>query len=152
MRLLKYEQGNIQKESKPHTDYEFMTLVGSTVQDLEVKSSSGEWHNAPCHPGKALLLPGDMLQVVTDGWLQSPLHRVRFGFEARFAAIFFQGLDLDEKIVYPSFDGDLSTTFGGHLCGMLVRSSPHLMADVDFWERELLISIPKKNPFRDKKA
>jgi isopenicillin N synthase-like dioxygenase len=152
MRLLKYEKTGIEMESKAHTDYEFITLVKSTAQGLEVKSPSGEWQKPYCHPGRALLVPGDMLEVITDGWIQSALHRVRFGLEERVAVVFFQGLELNERIGYSAPDPEFADTFGGHLCGMLVRSSPHLMAEVAFWEEKLRVRIPERNPFRSKKG
>jgi isopenicillin N synthase-like dioxygenase len=152
MRLLKYEKCGIEMESKPHTDYEFITLVEPTAQGLEVMGPNGEWQNTTYRPGKALIFPGDMLQVITDGRIQSALHRVRFGLEERLAVVFFQGLKLDEKINYSSLAVQFSGTFGNHLCGMLVRSSPHLRAEITSWESKLGIRIPETNPFRNMKG
>jgi isopenicillin N synthase-like dioxygenase len=148
MRLLKYAKQDEERESKPHTDYEFMSLILADGEGLEVFGPDGTWRMPPHDTGGAVLLPGDMLEVATGGWVRSALHRVRFGKAERYSVIFFQGLGLNQEIVY-SVDGNpVTSTFGAHLSAMLVRGAAHLAASLDEWEQTLGVKIPQKNPFR----
>jgi isopenicillin N synthase-like dioxygenase len=151
MRLLKYAGRDDENESKTHTDYEFMSLIKANVQGLEVRSPDGVWRVVPCSTNRAVLLPGDMLEVATAGWVESSLHRVRVRAEDRLAVIFFQGLSLDQEIVYSVDAEKVVTTFGRHLCGMLVSGAPHLRPELSYWEQKLGTKIPDGNPFKRKK-
>jgi isopenicillin N synthase-like dioxygenase len=147
MRLLKYAAGHVEKESKAHTDYEFISLIKSNVQGLQVRNASGTWGMAPCGLGRAVILPGDMLEVATDGWVESSLHRVRVGEEDRLSIIFFQGIGLQQEITYSIRGETIRSTFGKHLSAMLVRGAPHLQTQLHSWQEKLGINIPDKNPF-----
>ncbi|MGA3080578.1 MAG: 2OG-Fe(II) oxygenase family protein [Terracidiphilus sp.] len=151
MRLLKYAGRGDGNESKAHTDYEFISLIKADIQGLEVRSPDGRWRIVPCTANRAVLLPGDMLEVASAGWIESSLHRVRVGAEGRLAVAFFQGLSLDQEITYSIGTEKVTTTFGRHLCGMLVRGAPHLRAELSSWEEKLGAKIPEGNPFKQKK-
>jgi isopenicillin N synthase-like dioxygenase len=148
MRLLKYSSCGHSKESKAHTDYEFLTLVCANAPGLEIQNASGNWQSAPCNEGKAVILPGDMMQVASAGWVQSGLHKVQFGADERLSVIFFQGLGLQQQICYFENGSQVTSTFGKHLCGMLVRGAPHLQNALPLWETKLGTLIPERNPFR----
>lgn len=151
MRLLKYSKASVEAESKAHTDYEFISLIKADDQGLEVRSPSGAWEIVPCSIGKAVVIPGDMIEIFSGGWIQSAVHRVRFGAKDRLAAIFFQGLELEHEIGYALRGERVVSTFGKHLCGMLVRGAPHLRSALEAWETRLGGQIPEKNPFRSGK-
>jgi isopenicillin N synthase-like dioxygenase len=107
MRVLKYGKYGKEMKSKPHTDYEFVSFIYSNIQGLQVKSPSDDWITVSCDPSQAIILPGDMLEVATDGNIKSIQHRVRFGLDERMAVIFFQGLEFGQRIDYPSFCREL---------------------------------------------
>lgn len=151
MRLLKYSKGAHQRESKPHTDYELLSLIVATGLGLEVRSPSGQWSFAPCSTGHAILLPGDILEAATSGAIPSSLHRVSYGADDRLAVIFFQGIGLDRELSYVVEGERHSLTFGQHLCGMLIRGAPHLQSKIAEWEHVLGRSIPERNPFKNRK-
>jgi hypothetical protein len=64
---------------------------------------------------------------------------------------FFQGLSLDQEIAYAVGAEMVTTTFGRHLCGMLIRGAPHLRTETDSWEEKLGVKIPEGNPFKRSK-
>jgi isopenicillin N synthase-like dioxygenase len=151
MRLLKYTGRDDGNETKAHTDYEFISLIKADTQGLEVRGPDGIWRIAPCSADGAVLLPGDMLEVATAGYIESSLHRVRVGPDGRLAVIFFQGMSLEQEIVYSVGAETIASTFGRHLCGMLVRGAPHLRAELGSWEQKLGMKIPEENLFKRKK-
>jgi len=146
MRLLSYEAGAQPRMSKAHTDYEFVSIIISSAGGLEVKSPSSQWKQAPYGSNVAIILPGDMLEAASKGYVRSSLHRVRTTSEDRLSVIFFQGLPLDEPIPYPGEVQDM--TFRKHICAMLIRGAAHLQSRIPHWEKELKITIPARNPFR----
>ncbi len=61
--------------------------------------------------------------LATDGAIGASVHRVRCNGRLRHAFIQFQGLAYQTALDHPAM-----TTFGNHLCGMLVRGAPRLAA------------------------
>lgn len=60
-----------------HGDINLLTcLPAATAQGLQVKDSFGQWHDVPCDYNSIAVNIGDMLQMCTDGYYPSTLHRV----------------------------------------------------------------------------
>lgn len=146
LRLLKYAKCGAVKMSKPHTDYEFLTMVHSGMPGLEVLGRDMKWTQPVCTKDECIILPGDMCEVMSGGRIRSTSHRVRFGMEDRLAVIFFQGFRLDQPLEGES--ARMIPTFGHHLCSMLVRGAPHLQPQISDWEQRLGWPLPSVNPFR----
>jgi isopenicillin N synthase-like dioxygenase len=148
MRLLKYRVDEVQKISKEHTDYEFLTLTIPSCEGLEVKSPAGVWEAVPCQDDLAVLLPGDMFEAVTDGYIRSTLHRVRIRENERKSVNFFQGLPLDFEFHCSRLGDMVPRTFGGHVFSMLLRGAAHLAPQAEELAKQLNIMVPSRNPFR----
>jgi isopenicillin N synthase-like dioxygenase len=148
MRILNYRKDELREVSKEHTDYEFLTLSISTDEGLEVKSPTGDWQLVPAKEQHAVLLPGDMFEATSFGYVKSSLHRARCAGQPRRAVIFFQGLPLDFAFDYAVLGDKMPRSFGDHIIAMLIRGSAHLAQHVDQLAKELEINIPASNPFR----
>lgn len=146
MRLLQYPALSKMAVSKAHTDYEFLSLVWPTIPGLEVMDPKGRWHRPPVRENSVILLPGDMLQLASQGVIESSMHRVRYGDEERRAIIFFQGLKFEERL--PKSAMQESRCFGHHLCGLLIRGTPHLASALDSGRLDLDFFAPEQNPFK----
>lgn len=60
-----------------HGDINLLTvLVAGTQPGLQVKDVKGKWHNVSCDPGTIAVNTGDMLQMVSNGYFPSTIHRV----------------------------------------------------------------------------
>lgn len=60
-----------------HGDIDLLTLlVGATDAGLQVKDSAGIWHNVPTDRTSIAVNIGDMLEMCTQGYFTSTLHRV----------------------------------------------------------------------------
>ncbi len=60
-----------------HEDINLITLLCSaTAAGLEVKDTTGAWHQVPCDPGSIAINAGDMLQLASKGFYKSTTHRV----------------------------------------------------------------------------
>lgn len=124
-RFLRYPPGaHLEQASKPHTDYEFLTMIIADEWGLEVKGQDGAWRAANCIRPTAILLPGDMLQDITNGAIMSPMHRVKHGRIERRSIILFHGVNCDYRL--QTQYQPASVTFRQHLCSMLLRGAPHL--------------------------
>lgn len=148
MRILNYRADETAQTSKEHTDYEFVTLSLSTSEGLEVKSPAGNWKIVPQRQDHAVLLPGDMFEVVSRGYVRSSLHRARCGGKARKAVIFFQGLPLEFKINYTRLGDMAPRSFGEHIVSLLLRGSAHLAPHAEHLAKQMNIAMPLRNPFR----
>lgn len=152
MRVLSYDARHARIESKAHTDYELFSFVFSRGPGLEVRSPSGEWIQASGTSKSVVLLPGDMAEVLTNGRIQSCLHRVGMESGERLAAIFFQGLPLSTELNYQRNGLVCPNSFGAHILPLLARGAAHLQGQVDAIERELGCPVPRSNPFKDGKV
>ncbi|MDX6577821.1 MAG: hypothetical protein QOE96_3774 [Blastocatellia bacterium] len=148
MRVLNYRTDELRDVSKEHTDYEFLTLSISPAEGLEVKSPAGDWQLIPAKEDHAVLLPGDMFEVTSRGYVKSSLHRARCAGQPRRAVIFFQGLPLDFTFDYANLGDIAPRSFGEHIISMLIRGAAHLAKHADQLAKELKINIPASNPFR----
>jgi isopenicillin N synthase-like dioxygenase len=69
------EEGAIR--AAEHEDINLITLLpAATAPGLQVKDTSGKWHDVPCDPGELVINAGDMLQMATGGHYVSTTHRV----------------------------------------------------------------------------
>ncbi|MGB0934645.1 MAG: 2OG-Fe(II) oxygenase family protein [Alphaproteobacteria bacterium] len=60
-----------------HEDIDLLTLlVAATEPGLQVKDSSGNWHDVQAYPGSIVVNSGDMLQMASQGYYTSTTHRV----------------------------------------------------------------------------
>lgn len=78
------EEGAIRAAA--HEDINLITLLpAATAPGLQVKDTSGNWHDVPCDPGNLAINAGDMLQMASKGYYISTTHRVvnPIGPEAR---------------------------------------------------------------------
>lgn len=84
-----------------HKDYGFLALL---VQDdlggLQVQSLEGEWLDASPVPGAFVFNIGEMLEVMTGGYLRATVHRVVSppGDRDRYSVPFFLGPRLDAEV------------------------------------------------------
>ncbi|HET7899955.1 MAG TPA: 2-oxoglutarate and iron-dependent oxygenase domain-containing protein [Candidatus Nanopelagicales bacterium] len=84
-----------------HKDYGFLALL---VQDelggLQVQSLDGEWLDAAPIPGSFVVNIGEMLEVMTSGYLRATVHRVVSppGDTDRYSVPFFLGPRLDAEM------------------------------------------------------
>ena len=82
LRVLHYPplQGTEEKgaiRAAAHEDINLITLLCSaTAAGLEVKDTSGKWHQVPCDPGSIAINAGDMLQLASKDFYKSTTHRV----------------------------------------------------------------------------
>lgn len=115
-----------------HTDYEFMTLIKQFSPGLEVKLRDGSWHRTDVPHGCVVVLAGDLLETITNGRIQSALHRVPDIDGPRFSIPFFAGADYS-AIVSPApgmtpDDGieREPVCAGPHLLAQLRRDFPYM--------------------------
>lgn len=135
-----------------HTDYEWFTLIWQSSAGLEVMDGSNRVHAVPTEPGMLIVLIGDLLEVVSNGRMQSTLHWVRPQSAHRYSLTFFYGPDFDEvisplgppanQIVYPELPA------GEHLTGLRVRHFKHLRTAVEDGQLKLPFALPTSNPFK----
>lgn len=60
-----------------HGDINLITLVAAATQPgLEVQDLDGTWHAVPCDANQIAINSGDMLQLLTEGFFPSTIHRV----------------------------------------------------------------------------
>lgn len=60
-----------------HGDINLITLlVAATASGLQVQDSQGRWIDVPCDPGSLAINVGDMLEMCTQGYYKSTIHRV----------------------------------------------------------------------------
>ena len=145
-RLLHYPATQrVSNTYKEHTDYEFLTFIFSDKDGLEIKDKSGRWVSVGEHQQQIIVLPGDLMQVLTKGRIRSTIHRVSQTRTERLSFVHFVGAT-------PSFllqlGPEFPRTFGDHLFSMLLLGAPHLQECRTEMERSMGISVPERNPFR----
>lgn len=154
LRMLNYEGGGPEPAGiNPHTDFELLTILSETDTGLEVCRRDGDW--VPVVPpveDALLVMAGDMLELVTGGLIESPLHRVETTRPRRSLA-YFLGLDAGATIspqrpVTVGHDAALYAPIqvGSRLAGMHILSYPHLRR---LYEAGVVdVEIPEANPFK----
>ncbi|OUS42871.1 hypothetical protein BE221DRAFT_187613 [Ostreococcus tauri] len=93
-----------------HSDSGFLTLlVQDDVGGLQVKNpDTGEWIDAPPIPGTVVVNLGEMIQLVTGGYLIATPHRVRnSSTQSRFSVPWFWNPCLDYRVVPIELPEDL---------------------------------------------
>jgi len=61
----------------PHADINLITFLPSaTAKGLQVMTASGEWIDVVCQAGDLVINAGDMLQLCTNQYIKSTIHRV----------------------------------------------------------------------------
>ena len=71
----KEEQGAIRAAA--HGDINLLTLIPAASADgLQVQDIEGQWHDVPCDFGNISVNVGDMLEMATQYYLKSTIHRV----------------------------------------------------------------------------
>ena len=99
-----------------HKDYGFLALL---VQDdlggLQVQSLEGEWLDATPVPGAFVFNIGEMLEVMTQGYLRATVHRVVSpqGDRDRYSIPFFLGPRLDAQMPVMPLPAELAAESRG---------------------------------------
>ena len=103
-KLIRYEgQGNDQSNQGvgAHKDYGFLALLlQDKIGGLQVETRDGEWVDAPPIEDTFVFNIGEVLEIITNGYLRATVHRVLSpkGNTERFSIPFFYGPRLDAKI------------------------------------------------------
>ena len=115
LRCLEYPQPSLTQPSltgdgewgvSAHTDFECFSLLHEQMAGLELCAPDGTWHvptpaETPA-PGSWVLIVGDMLEILSSGYLVATPHRVRPTRQAadgpRRSLVLFQALDEDEAL------------------------------------------------------
>jgi isopenicillin N synthase-like dioxygenase len=136
LRVLNYEphvDDRVEQGITAHTDFEVVTIIAETSPGLELCDREGNWTLATRPgPNELLVVAGDMLEIITAGQVESPLHRVCIASEARQSLAFFFGLDADAtispQVTVPEGGQPLygPTLVGHHLAAMQTLSYPQL--------------------------
>ena len=113
----------------------------------------------PVFKNTILMMVGDMMDFMTNGYLKSFPHRVINGGKKRFSVPFFMNLDFDTKIkILPKFKNyslnnpkprvvPEQIIVGHHLLGQLYRDFPYLKAKIDKGVWDIPFQIPLHNIF-----
>lgn len=159
LRMLHYETSEASEAQlgiEPHTDFELFTIISERAPGLEVCDRHGDWGSiAARSPRELLIMGGDLLEIITGGRVESPLHRVRVTPHERQSLAFFYGLDADAD-VSPQLSratDATSHTYGPirvceHLASMQILSYPHLRERHEAGDLLSELSVPSSNPFK----
>jgi isopenicillin N synthase-like dioxygenase len=103
MRLLHYPANDGPADDRhvgisAHTDFECFTIMHQTAGGLELTDSSGEWCQAPADVGSYTVILGDMLERLSNGYLQATGHRVVNTPWTRYSMVLFFALDGDFEV------------------------------------------------------
>jgi isopenicillin N synthase-like dioxygenase len=158
LRVLQYDArqpGESKLGIAPHTDFELFTILSVTESGLEVCSRDGRWRSVELHGREQLLLlAGDMLELITGGDVESPLHRVLVGTAKRQALAFFfapgVGCTIAPQRAVPAEKQSLyaETTVGQHLAEMQILSYPHLRARYEDGAVDGQLQLRSQNPYK----
>ncbi len=155
LRLMHYPAGAAPDTEgiHPHTDFECLSILTGTASGLQVLNRQGEWLDVDPPRDSFLVIIGDLLEVLTNGRLESTLHRVLMSDVERYSLSFFFGLDYD-VVVEPltPLGGPVPGIYqpirsGEHLVAMNVRTFRHLRRRVVLKEIALPMEVPVENPF-----
>ncbi|MEU2954599.1 2OG-Fe(II) oxygenase family protein [Streptomyces xanthochromogenes] len=161
LRLLHYPVPALDLDEVPngHTDYEWFTLIWQSAAGLEVLGRDGRTRVLDAPQGTFVVLIGDLLEVLSDGVIESTLHWVRPRERDRFSLTYFYGPDFHEEIVPMSPTGTLSTSgtypalrTGDHLTALRVRHLKHLRQAYDEGTLTLPFALPEVNPLKAAKV
>jgi isopenicillin N synthase-like dioxygenase len=155
LRLLHYPEPAQGREEPPngHTDYEWFTLITQTSPGLEILQPDGGRIAVPARPDAMTLLIGDLLEVLTGGYLESTLHWVRSREPDRYSLTYFFGPDFDEVVTPESARRTEGRDYpplhaGHHLTALRVRHLAHLRGAVRDGSLVLPFDLPATNPLK----
>nr|CAB3466818.1 unnamed protein product [Digitaria exilis] len=89
---------------KPHSDASVITvvLVDDVVSGLQVQKpndASGVWYDVPIVPNALLVNVGDVIEIMSNGFFKSPVHRAVANAESdRVSLVMFYTLDMEKEI------------------------------------------------------
>ncbi|TVU02455.1 hypothetical protein EJB05_52043, partial [Eragrostis curvula] len=86
---------------KPHSDGSIITVVfvDDTVSGLQVRDDAGVWYDVPIVPNTLIINVGDAIEIMSNGLLKSPVHRVVTNFEReRVSLAMFYTMDPEKEI------------------------------------------------------
>lgn len=83
-----------------HTDFEAFTLMHQSAAGLQLGRPDGTWVDAPAADDDLVVIVGDMLERLTNGFLSATPHRVPDNSWERFSIILFCALD-GEAVIEP---------------------------------------------------
>ena len=76
-----------------HSDAAVFTMLAQSRESLQIRGRDGSWITAPADPGGALLvIPGDWMELFTNGRIPAVRHRVMDTEASRCSLAFFQNL------------------------------------------------------------
>ncbi len=144
-----------------HTDYECFTFLYQTSPGIQGDiHRDGEFINLPVFKNTLLMITGDMMHFMTNGYLRSLYHRVINNGAQRLSFPFFMNFDFETQVeVLPKFQDFQAKDYnvqqklpekivvGQHLLGQLYRDFPYLKAKIDMGDWKVPFSIPKYNLF-----
>jgi isopenicillin N synthase-like dioxygenase len=70
------EEAAAAKRIVEHEDINLITLLPANTAGLQVKDTSGNWHDVVSDPGAIVVSTGDMLQICSGGYYKSTTHRI----------------------------------------------------------------------------
>ena len=142
---------------KPHTDYELFTLVIHQGGGLEIVHRDGGWIAAPAIGTTIVVLLGDMLELWTNGYLRSTLHRVANTGKERLSIPFFYGLDYYTRVepIQAFVGGTDEVTYepmvaGEHLLNFTIKGCKHLRRRLASGSLVLAFEPRADNPFKER--
>lgn len=147
-----------------HTDYECFTLLYQSSPGIQgYDHKSGQFTDLPVFKNTLLLITGDMMNFMTNGYLKSFYHRVINNGSERFSFPFFMNFDFETeikvlpkfkaytaKINHPQAERPDKIIAGHHLVGQLYRDFPYLKAKIDQGDWSIPFEIPEFNLFENK--
>ncbi len=157
LRMINYEARAAEDDQVrivPHTDFELFTIISESSPGFELCDRTGRWHRAStADPSEFLVLAGDILEIVTAGRVESPLHRVRAGSRPRQSMVFFFGLDAEAVVspqlpAVPGREGAYAPTVVGHHLARQILSCPRLRAQHDAGELFPGLALRGGNPYK----
>jgi isopenicillin N synthase-like dioxygenase len=162
LRILDYaasETSETQAGIAPHTDFEVFTIISEQAAGLEACNRQGDWEPlAAGTPQELIIMAGDLLEIITNGRVESPLHRVLITPHERQSLAFFFGLDADAEVSpqleqRPGRESQVyaTTQVGEHLAAMQILSYQHLRERHEAGKLLNELSVPSGNPFKEYK-